>query len=75
MQLGPNTDFGTEAAKKGFGFGSLRVVSHPKAKRVLGASTRGGHCSPGSSRLYRLGVSQAQKTKVSGDERPRLRAL
>ena len=30
--------------------------------------------SPGSSRLYRLGVSQAQKVKVSGDERPRLRA-
>ena len=32
-------------------------------------------CSlPDSSRLYRLGVSQAQKAKVSGDERPRLRA-
>ena len=29
---------------------------------------------PGSSRLYHLGVSQAQKAKVSGDERPRLRA-
>ena len=28
-----------------------------------------------SSRLYRLGVSQAQKAKESGDERPRLRAL
>ena len=27
-----------------------------------------------SSRLYRLGVTQAQKAKVSGDERPRLRA-
>ena len=27
----------------------------------------------GSSRLYRLGVSQAQKAKVSGDESPRLR--
>ena len=31
----------------------------------------GGNCSPGSSQLYRLGVSQAQKAKVSGDERPR----
>ena len=30
--------------------------------------------SPGISRLYRLGVSQAQKPKVSGDKRPRLRA-
>ena len=30
---------------------------------------------PGSSRLYRLGVSQAQKAKESRDERPRLRAL
>ena len=30
---------------------------------------------PGSSRLYHLCVSQAQKAKVSGDERPRLRAL
>ena len=29
--------------------------------------TGGGNCSPGSSRLYRLGVSQAQKVKVSGD--------
>ena len=29
---------------------------------------------PGSSRLYRLVVSQAQKTEVSGDERPQLRA-
>ena len=29
---------------------------------------------PGSSRLYRLDVSQAQKAKESGDERPRLRA-
>ena len=29
--------------------------------------------SPGNSRLYRLGVSQAQKAKESGDERPRLR--
>ena len=26
------------------------------------------------SRIYRLGVLQAQKAKVSGDERPRLRA-
>ena len=26
------------------------------------------------SRLYRLNVSQRQKAKVSGDERPRLRA-
>ena len=31
--------------------------------------------SPRSSRLYRLGVSQAQIAKVSGDERQRLRAL
>ena len=31
-------------------------------------------CSPGRSRLYRLGVSQAQKAKESGDERPRLSA-
>ena len=30
---------------------------------------------PGSSRLYRLGVSQAQKAKLSGDERPRLCVL
>ena len=28
---------------------------------------------PGSRRLYRLGVSQPQKAKVSGDEHPRLR--
>ena len=34
----------------------------------------GGNCSPGSSRLYRLGVLQAQKSKESEDERPRLRA-
>ena len=27
----------------------------------------GGNCSPGSSRLYRLGISQAQKAIVSGD--------
>ena len=33
-----------------------------------------GNCSPGSSRLYRLGDSQAQKAKMFGDERPRLRA-
>ena len=39
-----------------------------------GASTGGGNCSSGSSRLYRLGVSQAQKAKESGDERPQLRA-
>ena len=30
--------------------------------------------NPGSSRLYRLGVSQAQEAEMSGDERPRLRA-
>ena len=41
---------------------------------VPGASTGGGNCSSGSSRLNRLGVSQAQKAKVSGDGRPRLRA-
>ena len=34
----------------------------------------GGNCSPDSSRLNRLGVSQAQKAEVSGDERPQLRA-
>ena len=33
-----------------------------------------GDCSSGSSRLYRLGVSRVQKAKVSGDQRPRLRA-
>ena len=30
--------------------------------------------SSGSGRLYRLGVSQSQKSNESGDERPRLRA-
>ena len=39
------------------------------------ACTGGGNCSPGSSRLYRLNVSQAQKAKVSGDERPRFIAF
>ena len=34
------------------------------SKRVPGAYTRRGNCSPGSSWLYRLGVSQAQKTKA-----------
>ena len=43
--------------------------------RPPGACTGGGNCSPGSSRLDRLGASQAQKAKVSGDESPRLRAL
>ena len=32
-------------------------------KRVPRACTRGGNCIPASSRLYRLGVSQAQKAK------------
>ena len=31
------------------------------------------NCSPGCSWLYRLSVSQAQKTKESEDERPRVR--
>ena len=35
-------------------------------------STRLGKCSPCSSRLYHLGVWQAQKAKESGDVRPRL---
>ena len=49
--------------------------ARPVLKSVHGASTGGGNCSPGSSRLYRLGVSQAQKAKVLGDKRPRLRVL
>ena len=46
-----------------------------RKKRVPGDSTGGGNCSLGSSRLYRLGVSQAQKAKESGHKRPRLRGL
>ena len=42
-------------------------------KRVPGAPTGVGNCSPGSSRLYCLGVS-LKKAKESGNERPRLRA-
>ena len=40
-------------------------------ERVPGVRTR-EETNMGSSRLYRLGVSQAQKAKVLGDERPRL---
>ena len=41
--------------------------------RVPGAGTREGNSSPGSSRLYRLDVSQAHKAEDAGNERPRLR--
>ena len=44
------------------------------SKRGPGAYTREEKCSPGRSRVHRVGVSQPQKAKVSGDERPRLRA-
>ena len=42
--------------------------------RYRSADTLRSPLFSGSSRLYRLGVSQAQKVKESGDERPRLRA-
>ena len=41
-----------------------------KAPRLL--EKGGGNCSPSSSRFFSLGVSLAQKAKVSGHERPRL---
>ena len=41
---------------------------------VPGACTKAVNCIPSSYRLYRMGVSQAQKAKDSGDERPQLRA-
>ena len=34
--------------------------------KLSGVRTRGGNCSPGSSRLYRLGVSQASKSQGIG---------
>ena len=40
-----------------------RFLSLSLSKRETGIGTRGGNCSPGSSRLYCLGVSQAQKAK------------
>ena len=52
----------------------LSPQSTQLSKWVPVVRTREGDCSPGSSRLYRLGVSQAHKSKESGDERPRLRA-
>ena len=49
-----------------------RLTPHSSVKRrVPVASTGEGNYSPGSSRLYRLGDLQAEKAKVSGDERPR----
>ena len=44
----------------------LRGFSHSLALR---------NCSPGSIRICRLGVSQAQKAKKSGDERRRLHSV
>ena len=41
----------------------------------LGVALReGGNCSLDNSWIHRQGVSQAQKAKETGDERPRLRA-
>ena len=41
-----------------------RALLHSSVKTSTWCLHWGGNCSPGSSRLYRLGVSQAQKTKV-----------
>ena len=49
-----------------------RVPVHSTVQ--TGACTGGENCSPGISRLYRLGVSHAKKAKKSGDECPPLRA-
>ena len=56
-------------------FSRITGLRHIQCSNVkTSASIGGGNCRPGISRLYRLGVSQAQKAKESGDERPRLRA-
>ena len=54
-----------------FLFASFPNFSPPRADYSPG---KNWNKSSGRSRLYRLGVSQDQKAKVSGDERPQLRA-
>ena len=52
------------------------IIRHPRLSPSSGVQAVVGSivwCTD-KSRLYRLGVSQAQKAKESGDERPRLRA-
>ena len=49
-----------------------RPIPLKRKNEYLVLALGGGNCSSGYSRLYRLGVSQAQKAEVSGNERPRL---
>ena len=56
------------------GWRARLTVHSTRQKRVTCVRNREGIWSPGSNRLYRVGLSQAQKAKEPGNVRPHIRA-